>query len=206
MMEQYGFYFDSDRCTGCKTCELACKDYKDLGTEVNFRRIYEYTGGNWSPQPNGCWSQNVFAYYMSISCNHCTDPACTKVCPTGAMHKNADGFVIVNEEICIGCRYCHMACPYDAPQYDAQKGHMTKCDGCYSRVKIGQKPICVEACPLRALDFAPIEQLRKQYGEQASIAPLPPAEITQPNLVVKPNKNARPSGDTNGFLGNPREV
>ncbi|WP_077551206.1 DMSO/selenate family reductase complex B subunit [Rodentibacter genomosp. 2] len=205
-MEQYGFYFDSDRCTGCKTCELACKDYKDLGTEVNFRRIYEYTGGNWSPQPNGCWSQNVFAYYMSISCNHCTDPACTKVCPTGAMHKNADGFVIVNEEICIGCRYCHMACPYDAPQYDAQKGHMTKCDGCYSRVKIGQKPICVEACPLRALDFAPIEQLRKQYGEQASIAPLPPAEITQPNLVVKPNKNARPSGDTNGFLGNPREV
>ena len=52
--------------------------------------------------------------------------------------KNADGFVIVNEEICIGCRYCHMACPYDAPQYDAQKGHMTKCDGCYSRVKSGQ--------------------------------------------------------------------
>ncbi|OOF80633.1 dimethylsulfoxide reductase, chain B [Rodentibacter ratti] len=206
MMEQYGFYFDSDRCTGCKTCELACKDYKDLGTEINFRRIYEYTGGNWSPQPNGCWSQNVFAYYMSISCNHCADPACTKVCPTEAMHKNADGFVMVNEEICIGCRYCHMACPYDAPQYDAQKGHMTKCDGCYSRVKTGQKPICVEACPLRALDFAPIEQLRKQYGEQASIAPLPPAEITQPNLVVKPNKNSRPSGDTNGFLGNPREV
>ncbi|WP_077497939.1 DMSO/selenate family reductase complex B subunit [Rodentibacter ratti] len=205
-MEQYGFYFDSDRCTGCKTCELACKDYKDLGTEINFRRIYEYTGGNWSPQPNGCWSQNVFAYYMSISCNHCADPACTKVCPTEAMHKNADGFVMVNEEICIGCRYCHMACPYDAPQYDAQKGHMTKCDGCYSRVKTGQKPICVEACPLRALDFAPIEQLRKQYGEQASIAPLPPAEITQPNLVVKPNKNSRPSGDTNGFLGNPREV
>ncbi|MBN6066287.1 dimethylsulfoxide reductase subunit B [Aggregatibacter actinomycetemcomitans] len=205
-MEQYGFYFDSDRCTGCKTCELACKDYKDLGTEVNFRRIYEYTGGNWSQQPDGCWNQDVFAYYMSISCNHCADPACTKVCPTGAMHKNADGFVIVNEETCIGCRYCHMACPYDAPQFDAQKGHMTKCDGCYSRIKAGQKPICVDACPLRALDFAPIEELRAKYGEQASIAPLPPSDVTHPNLVVKPNKNARPSGDTNGFLGNPREV
>ncbi|WP_423240916.1 DMSO/selenate family reductase complex B subunit [Haemophilus influenzae] len=206
MMEQYGFYFDSERCTGCKTCELACKDYKDLGTEVNFRRIYEYTGGQWNQQADGCWHQNIFAYYMSISCNHCADPACTKVCPTGAMHKNADGFVIVNEEICIGCRYCHMACPYDAPQYDAQKGHMTKCDGCYSRVKSSQKPICVDACPLRALDFAPIDELRTKYGTQASIAPLPPTDITQPNLVVKPNKYARLSGDTSGFLGNPREV
>ena len=205
-MKQYGFYFDSDRCTGCKTCELACKDYKDLGTDVNFRRIYEYTGGTWNQQSDGCWHQDVFAYYMSISCNHCENPACTAVCPTGAMHKNEDGFVIVNEETCIGCRYCHMACPYDAPQYDAQKGHMTKCDGCYSRVKAGQKPICVDACPLRALDFAPIDELRAKYGELASIAPLPPAEITHPNLVVKPNKNSRPSGDTSGFLGNPREV
>lgn len=205
-MKQYGFYFDSERCTGCKTCELACKDYKDLGTDVNFRRIYEYTGGNWSQLADGCWHQDVFAYYMSISCNHCENPACTAVCPTGAMHKNEDGFVIVNEEICIGCRYCHMACPYDAPQYDAQKGHMTKCDGCYSRVKAGQNPICVDACPLRALDFAPIDELRAKYGDQASIAPLPLAEITHPNLVVKPNKNSRPSGDTSGFLGNPREV
>ena len=205
-MKQYGFYFDSDRCTGCKTCELACKDYKDLGTDVNFRRIYEYTGGTWNQQSDGCWHQDVFAYYMSISCNHCENPACTAVCPTGAMHKNEDGFVIVNEETCIGCRYCHMACPYDAPQYDAQKGHMTKCDGCYSRVKAGQKTICVDACPLRALDFAPIDELRAKYGEQASIAPLPLAEITHPNLVVKPNKNSRPSGDTSGFLGNPREV
>ena len=205
-MKQYGFYFDSDLCTGCKTCELACKDYKDLGTDVNFRRIYEYTGGTWNQQSDGCWHQDVFAYYMSISCNHCENPACTAVCPTGAMHKNEDGFVIVNEETCIGCRYCHMACPYDAPQYDAQKGHMTKCDGCYSRVQAGQKPICVDACPLRALDFAPIDELRAKYGEQASIAPLPLAEITHPNLVVKPNKNSRPSGDTSGFLGNPREV
>ncbi|SUU00144.1 anaerobic dimethyl sulfoxide reductase subunit B [Actinobacillus lignieresii] len=205
-MEQYGFYFDSERCTGCKTCELACKDYKDLGTDVNFRRIYEYAGGNWVQGNDGCWHQDVFAYYMSISCNHCDDPACVKVCPTGAMHKNADGFVMVNEDTCIGCRYCSMACPYDAPQYSVSKGHMTKCDGCYSRVKDGQQPICVESCPLRALDFAPIKELRAKYGEQASIAPLPSADLTKPNLVVKANKHARPSGDTTGFLANPREV
>lgn len=205
-MEQYGFYFDSERCTGCKTCELACKDYKDLDAEVNFRRIYEYAGGNWIQDNHGCWNQDIFTYYMSISCNHCDDPVCSKVCPTGAMHKNAEGFVLVDDAKCIGCRYCSMACPYDAPQFDVKKGLMTKCDGCYSRVKEGNKPICVDACPLRALDFAPVTELRKKYGEQASIAPLPPADFTKPNLVVKPNKNARPSGDKTGFLANAREV
>ncbi|EDV9796881.1 dimethyl sulfoxide reductase subunit B, partial [Salmonella enterica subsp. enterica serovar Livingstone] len=88
----------------------------------------------------------------------------TKVCPSGAMHKRDDGFVVVNEEVCIGCRYCHMACPYGAPQYNAAKGHMTKCDGCHDRVADGKKPICVESCPLRALDFGPIDELRKKHG------------------------------------------
>ncbi len=105
MTTQYGFFIDSSRCTGCKTCELACKDYKDLTPDVSFRRIYEYAGGDWQ-EDNGVWHQNVFAYYLSISCNHCEDPACTKVCPSGAMHKRDDGFVVVNEEVCIGCRYC----------------------------------------------------------------------------------------------------
>ncbi len=86
MTTQYGFFIDSSRCTGCKTCELACKDYKDLTPDVSFRRIYEYAGGDWQ-EDNGVWHQNVFAYYLSISCNHCEDPACTKVCPSGAMHK-----------------------------------------------------------------------------------------------------------------------
>ena len=104
MTTQYGFFIDSSRCTGCKTCELACKDYKDLTPEVSFRRIYEYAGGDWQ-EDNGVWHQNVFAYYLSISCNHCEDPACTKVCPSGAMHKREDGFVVVDEDVCIGCRY-----------------------------------------------------------------------------------------------------
>lgn len=65
MTTQYGFFIDSSRCTGCKTCELACKDYKDLTPEVSFRRIYEYAGGDWQ-EDNGVWHQNVFAYYLSI--------------------------------------------------------------------------------------------------------------------------------------------
>ncbi len=70
MSTQYGFFIDSARCTGCKTCELACKDYKNLTPEVSFRRIYEYAGGDWQ-EDNGVWQQNVFAYYLSIACNHC---------------------------------------------------------------------------------------------------------------------------------------
>ena len=84
MTTQYGFFIDSSRCTGCKTCELACKDYKDLTPDVSFRRIYEYAGGDWQ-EDNGVWHQNVFAYYLSIACNHCEDPACTKVCPRDAI-------------------------------------------------------------------------------------------------------------------------
>ena len=68
MTTQYGFFIDSARCTGCKTCELACKDYKNLTPEVSFRRIYEYAGGDWQ-EDNGVWQQNVFAYYLSIACN-----------------------------------------------------------------------------------------------------------------------------------------
>ena len=200
MSTQYGFFIDSARCTGCKTCELACKDYKNLTPEVSFRRIYEYAGGDWQ-EDNGVWQQNVFAYYLSIACNHCEDPACTKVCPSGAMHKREDGFVVVNEEVCIGCRYCHMACPYGAPQYNADKGHMTKCDGCHERVAEGKKPICVESCPLRALDFGPIAELRAKHGQLAAVAPLPSAHFTRPSIVIKPNANARPCGDTSAVYG-----
>lgn len=175
MSTQYGFYIDSSRCTGCKTCELACKDFKNLSPEVNFRRIYEYAGGDWTEQ-DGVYQQNVFAYYLSISCNHCDDPACAKVCP------------------------------YGAPQFDEVKGHMTKCDGCYERVAEGKKPICVESCPLRALDMGPIEELRAKYGTLAEIAPLPSAEYTHPNIVLKLNANSRPVGDTTGHLANPEEV
>ena len=185
--------------------QVVSNNFKDLGPEVSFRRIYEYAGGDWQ-EDNGVWHQNVFAYYLSISCNHCDDPACTKVCPSGAMHKREDGFVVVDEDVCIGCRYCHMACPYGAPQYNAEKGHMTKCDGCYSRVAEGKQPICVESCPLRALEFGPIEELRQKHGTLAAVAPLPRAHFTKPNIVIKPNANSRPTGDTTGYLANPEEV
>lgn len=134
-MTQYGFYFDSTRCTGCRTCEIACKDYKDLGVDFAYRHVYDCEGGDWQMQSDGTYTQDCFVYHVSLGCQHCDDPACVKVCPTTAMHKDAStGLVSVDEHKCIGCGYCHMACPYNAPKVDREKGHSVKCNGCAERV------------------------------------------------------------------------
>lgn len=204
---QYGFYVDSSKCTGCKTCQVSCKDEKELDVGPKYRRIYEYGGGSWMPTGDGQWRSDVFGYYLSIACNHCDQPTCVTGCPTGAMHKrDEDGLVVVNQDICIGCRYCEMRCPYGAPQFDHQRQVMSKCDGCYERVGQGLKPVCVDSCPQRALDFDDITLLRAQHGNECNIAPLPSSHFTQPNLVIKPHADARPTGDKQGQLQNPEEV
>ena len=173
-MTHYAFSFDGTRCTGCKTCEMACKDYKDLDLGVAYRKVYEVTSGETVRDANGCFTSTCTSYPLSLSCNHCDDPACTKVCPTGAMHKDAEtGLVSVDADKCVGCGYCHMACPYNAPKVDRSKGHSVKCDGCAERVAAGEKPVCVEACPARALDFGTVEEMSK-VGERVAWRPHSP--------------------------------
>ena len=167
-MEQFGFYFNAKRCTGCKTCMLACKDYRNLDASVSFRQVYEFVGGSWSKDERGCWAQDCFAFYVSSACNHCASPACMEVCPTGAMGKNELGLVSVDEHRCIGCGYCALSCPYHAPKVDRTVG----------------APVCVEACPLRALEFGPISDLRARHGRVADMPPLPDSSKTAPNLVL----------------------
>lgn len=200
-MTQYGFYFDSSKCTGCKTCHVACKDRfthllhaDDNGVSgvsemsgVIWRRVTEFGGGTWVQNKDGSYVQDVFAYYTSIGCNHCNNPVCVKACPTGAMHKRSqDGLVHVAKDLCIGCNSCAEACPYDAPQLDPTTKVMTKCDGCYDRLMDGLKPVCVSACPLRALDFGTMVELEEKYGKgDAHVSPLPSVGITSPNLIIK---------------------
>jgi anaerobic dimethyl sulfoxide reductase subunit B (iron-sulfur subunit) len=205
-MTQYAFAFDGTRCTGCKTCEFACKDYYDLDTEVQFRKIYEVTGGETTKDENGYATTSCYSYYVSMSCNHCDNPACVKVCPTGAMHKDSEtGLVTVEEGRCIGCGYCHMACPYNAPKVDREKGHSVKCSGCAERLADGVQPICVRACPARALNFGPVSEMEK-LGEVANIAPLPSPTYTDPNFYILACADARPSGDKEAVVVNPLEV
>ena len=205
-MTRYAFHFDGTRCTGCKTCEMACKDFKDLSVGTAFRKVYEVTLGMTERDASGCISRSCVSYPLSMSCTHCDDPACTKVCPTTAMHKDAEtGLVSVDADKCIGCGYCHMACPYNAPKVDREKGHSVKCDGCAERVAAGEKPVCVEACPARALDFGTVEEMAK-LGDRGNIAPLPEPAYTKPNLYIKASADALPAGAEDGKVVNPLEV
>lgn len=203
----YAFVFDGTRCTGCKTCALACKDAHDLAPGVAFRQVYEYEGGGWTRDAGGAWTTDSFAYYVSLACNHCAEPACMHVCPTGAMHRDERGFVVVGERRCIGCGYCALTCPYHAPKVDRSVGHSVKCDGCTDRVARGGQPVCVQACPQRALGFGTIDELRERYGEgDSAFAPLPPASYTFPALIVRAPRDARPCEATDGAVANVTEL
>ena len=119
-MTQYAFHFNSDVCTGCKTCQVACKETYKLPVNNLYRKVYNYQGGSWKPTEAGHYvPEGVFGYFVSLACNHCTNPACVANCPTGAMQKDEEtGIVLVNAEDCIGCESCLTGCPYGVRQYN----------------------------------------------------------------------------------------
>jgi anaerobic dimethyl sulfoxide reductase subunit B (iron-sulfur subunit) len=189
MPKQYAFYFDSSACSGCKACQMACKDKHGLRVGLLWRRVYEVTGGGWTRRGEA-WLSSVFAYNVSLACNHCERPICVEVCPTRAATKRPDGIVLIDPDKCTGCQYCSWACPYGAPQYDAKTGRMTKCTLCADDLEAGLSPSCVAACPLRALDFGDRAELEARYGPIEAIYPLPETDLTEPALVVTPHKDA----------------
>ncbi|MCL1847704.1 MAG: 4Fe-4S binding protein [Coriobacteriia bacterium] len=205
-MSIYGFYFDGTRCTACKTCVYACKDKNDLNLGFAYRRVFEYTGGDTTRDGAGAISSDCFTYSVSVSCNHCDNAVCIEVCPTAAMHRDPQtGLICVDSSVCIGCGYCALSCPYRAPKVDRAKGHSVKCDGCNDLIKDDKAPVCILACPTRALGFGKISELQAK-GEQVNIAPLPEKDYTLPNMYIKPSKDARPVGTDNAFIANPLEV
>ena len=192
-MTRLAFFFDSSTCSGCKTCQMACKDKNDLPVGQIWRRIYEVTGGGW--RKNGAsWKQDVFAYNLSLSCNHCADPICARNCPTKAIRKREDGIVLIDQGACIGCKYCSWVCPYGSPQFDPERGVMGKCDLCADYVDQGKNPSCVDACPMRALDFGDYDELVEKHGESAQVYPLPDPSITEPSIAIKAHKDAGGAG------------
>ena len=101
-MSQQAFYFDGTRCTGCKTCQMACKDYKNIDLGISFRHVYEVTIGDTVKDADGAFSTTCVSYPLSMSCNHCDSPVCFEKCPQSAIIKDADtGLMSIDEEKCI---------------------------------------------------------------------------------------------------------
>lgn len=202
---KYGFYFDQSLCTGCKACQVACIDKHDLPLGILWRRVAEYSGGSWQVDGKTA-TPSIFTYYTSVACNHCDNPVCTEVCPTTAMTRRDDGTVFVDQDKCVGCRYCEWACAYSAPQFNSDTGHMSKCDLCYDYRSDGLDPACVSACPSRALGWGPIDELRAAFGMEAGIAPLPDPSITEPHLAIRPHRDAEYWDHATGHITNPGEI
>lgn len=118
-----GFDFDATRCVGCKACQVACKDRLDIQKAgPRPRRVDTYEVGAYP---------DARLYHVSVGCNHCESPACTAVCPTGAMFKVADGTVLHDDGMCIQCQQCVAACPYGAPQVVEEFDSLiVKCGAC----------------------------------------------------------------------------
>lgn len=205
MARQLAFFIDQNYCTGCKACQIACQDKNDLADGIRWRRVAEYTGGAWTER-DGAFDASVYTYYTSVSCNHCADPICVKVCPTKAMAKGEDGVVAIDRDKCVGCRYCEWACPYGAPQFDSRAGVMTKCDFCADHLAEGKEPACVAACPSRVLKYGELEDLQAEHGDVRDVEPLPDPDITRPSLVVRPHRHAQRSGTGDGTVANPEEL
>ncbi|MFP4469034.1 MAG: DMSO/selenate family reductase complex B subunit [Bacteroidales bacterium] len=189
MSQQLAFYFDADACSGCKTCQIACKDKNDLPLGVLWRRVYEVTGGDWQ-RKGAAWAHNLYAYNVSLACNHCKEPVCLKSCPAKAIVKRSDGIVLIDETKCMGCRYCEWVCPYGSPQFNTEKGVMTKCNLCVDYVEKGRNPSCVDSCPMRAMDFGNYDDLVEKYGDKDDIYPLPNRHHTDPSILLHPHRSA----------------
>lgn len=185
-MGKLGFYYNMAECTGCRTCQIACKDKNGLDIGILFRKVSSYETGTYPA---------ARVYHYSGSCNNCENPACVKACPVGAMHVDDKGNVMPDLGKCIGCKSCVKACPYGEPQFFPKLNKTAKCNFCPDLRARGERPACVEACTMRILDFGDVDELKKKYGSDlVNALPVLPNPTTAPSVLVKA-KDFMKSGD-----------
>lgn len=172
----YGMLIDLRRCIGCHACSVSCKAEFDVPLGAT-RSWVEYIEKGDYP--------NVSRSFLPRLCNHCSEPQCVDVCPTGATWKREeDGIVVVDADICIGCKYCIQACPYDARFINPVTGSADKCDFCLHRVAKGLMPSCVNACIGEARIFGDLNDPESKISRMIA---------TNPVSVLRPEKGTRPN-------------
>ena len=183
-MTQYGFYIDQTRCIGCYACAVACKDWHDIEAgPAKWMRIKEIERGKFP---------DLYLAFLPFPCFHCADPACAKACPVDAIIKReSDGIVVVNRELCLGkieCgEKCLKACPWDSPQFGVEENaKMQKCNLCIDRIEKGKQTICVEACPVYALDVGPLQEISNKYETSDEVEGFKRSEKIRPSVIFKP--------------------
>lgn len=168
-MAQLGWLIDLDKCTGCDTCMVSCKsenNTRPLGSPMPFKNgrgvIPDHVSYRWVVKREAGLYPNPTMTFVTSSCNHCENPACLSSCPVSnvndpsnpanAIFKRAeDGVVLINQDVCIGCKNCIQACPYGAPQFNSITLKVEKCTFCIHRLEAGLQPACVTSCVGNAL-------------------------------------------------------
>jgi formate dehydrogenase iron-sulfur subunit len=160
-MRSMAILTDVTRCIGCEECVLACRRTNDTGNDAPWRWQHsaeDLSESRWTtivPAPHG--------RFVRLHCRHCLEPACASACPVGALHRTPEGPVAYDADLCMGCRYCLIACPFMMTRYEwsSPTPRVRKCILCYDRVKSGElaQPACTAACPSKATIFGEREAL-----------------------------------------------
>ena len=181
MAQAMGFFTDTTVCIGCKACEVACKEWNQLpaangGANTLSGDSYDNTrrldGIHWRhvkfveqftpDRSQGRW------LLMSDVCKHCVRAGCLEVCPTGAIIRTEFDTVVIQSDVCNGCRDCIGACPFGVIDINPASGTAQKCTLCYDRLQVGLEPACAKACPTASIQFGPVADLRKRADARVS--------------------------------------
>ena len=225
--KRLGLVIDLDTCVGCHACAINCKEWNSGGIAAPLTDRAPYDAA-----PDGVWFNRIHSFEVGAgatartvhfprSCLHCAEPACVTVCPTGASYKRAeDGIVLVDEDLCIGCKLCSWACPYGAREFDVEEGVMKKCTLCIDRIynetfdPADRVPACVATCPASARHFGDLGDpdsevsrlvaerggydLMPELGYRPTNQYLPPRQRCNGAATAETMPDAPPAG---GFLG-----
>ncbi len=158
-----GIIVEIEKCLACKSCEIACA-VAHSKSKVLQEAVQEL------PKPQRRVTvQAAGEFSVPLQCRHCEDAPCIAVCPTAAIHReDADGPVLIEQDKCIGCKYCLVVCPFGVIEVSHDGKVMVKCDLCFERAKAGQEPACVEACPTKALKLGSEKDLAARRRRRAA--------------------------------------
>ncbi len=155
----YGFVIDNRKCIGCHACSTACKSENEVPLGVS-RTWVKYVERGAYP--------DVRRSFQVTRCNHCENPPCVRICPVTAMYQRDDGIVEFDPDVCIGCKACMQACPYDAIHVDPDRGTVAKCHYCAHRVDVGLEPACAVVCPTHAIIAGDLDDPTSEIAKVAS--------------------------------------